>query len=150
MNQFSQAARRWSLLCALGVAISIVAVLAALGFDARQLLVQLVSGVGLAVLLTDAFFMFLQGIPFAQPRMPGKTSFPLMLTLYVGVLPVFLFEMARLEIWLERSFVKLGLIACAVAVAHTVLLRLSRGPTQSEEEMEGYEGEFQLLNLAER
>jgi hypothetical protein len=33
---------------------------------------------------------------------------------------------------------------------HLVVLRLSRRPAESEEEMEGYEGEFQLLNLAER
>ena len=111
---------------------------------------QLVSGVCLAVLLTDAFFMFLQRVPFAQPRMPGKTSLPLMLTLYVGVLPVFLFEMVRLEMSLERSLVMLMLVASGAAATHLAVLRLSRRPAESEEEMEGYEGEFQLLNLAER
>jgi hypothetical protein len=121
-----------------------------MGWNARELLVQVVCGVGLAVLLTDAFFMFLQSIPFARPRMPGKTSLPLMLTLYIGVLPVFLFEMVRLETALERSVVKLLFVAGGVAAAHAVLLRLSRTPAESEEEMEGYEGEFQLLNLAER
>jgi hypothetical protein len=101
------------------------------------------------VLLTDAFFMFLQSIPFATPRMPGKTSLPLMLTLYIGVLPVFLFEMVRLEMSLERSLAKLILVAGGAVATHLVVLRLSRRPAESEEEMEGYEGEFQLLNLAE-
>jgi hypothetical protein len=150
MNECAEAARRWALLCALGVALCVTTVLLALGWNAREILVELVCGVGLAVLLTDAFFMFLQSIPFARPRMPGKTSLPLMLTLYIGVLPVFLFEMVRLEIALEHSVAKLLFVASGVAAAHAVLLRLSRAPAESEEEMEGYEGEFQLLNLAER
>jgi hypothetical protein len=150
MNECADAARRWALVCALGVAACVSAVLVGSGWNAWQTLVQVVCGVALAVVLTDAFFRFLQSIPFAKPRMPGKTSLPLMLTLYIGVLPVFLFEMVRLEMALERSAVKLLMIACGVAAAHMLLLRLSRGPAESEEEMEGYEGEFQLLNLAER
>ena len=150
MNECAEAARRWALVCALGVVISVAAILAGLGWGARELLVQVVCGVGLALLLTDAFFMPLQSIPFATPRMPGKTSLPLMLTLYVGVLPVFLFEMVRFEISLERSMTKLALLACGVAATHLAALRLSRRSAESEEEMEGYEGEFQLLNLAER
>jgi hypothetical protein len=82
--------------------------------------------------------------------MPGKTSLPLMLTLYVGVLPVFLFEMVRLEVSLERNLLRLMLVACGVAATHLALLRLSHRSAESEEEMEGYDGEFQLLNLAER
>ena len=149
MNECAQAARRWALVCALGVVMCVAAVLVGLGWSTRELLVQVVCGVGLAVLLTDAFFMFLQSIPFATPRMPGKTSLPLMLTLYIGVLPVFLFEMARLEMSLERSLAKLILVAGGAVATHLVVLRLSRRPAESEEEMEGYEGEFQLLNLAE-
>jgi hypothetical protein len=150
MNECAAAARWWALVCALGMVVCVAAVLMGLGWSARELLVQIVCGVGLAVLLTDAFFVFLQSIPFARPRMPGKTSLPLMLTLYIGVLPVFLFEMVRLEMALERSMMKLMFVACGVAVAHAVLLRVSRTPAESEEEMEGYEGEFQLLNLGER
>jgi hypothetical protein len=82
--------------------------------------------------------------------MPGKTSLPLVLTLYVGVLPVFLFEMVRLEMNLERNLVRLAFVACGVVATHLAVLWISRQPPESEEEMEGYEGEFQLLNLAER
>jgi len=151
MKECTEAARRWVLMGTLGVVLCVAVTLAGLGWTTRQILVQVVCGASLALLLTDAFFMFLQSIPFARPRMPGKTSLPLMLTLYVGVLPVFLFEMSQLERTLERSMVKLLLVACGTAAAHAVLLRLShRAPAESEEEMEGYEGEFQLLNLAER
>jgi hypothetical protein len=150
LNQCARAARRFALMCALGVVLCVVGVLAGLGWNARQLLVQAVCGVCLAVLLTDAFFMFLQAVPFAQPRMPGKTSFPLMLTLYVGVLPVFLFGMVDLEVRLERDITKLAVAACIALVAHVTMMRLSQRSAESEEEMEGYDGEFQLLNLAER
>jgi hypothetical protein len=150
LNECAEAASRWALVCALAVTLCVATLLACLGWDARRLLVQMVCGVGLGVLLTDAFFMFLQSVPFAQPRMPGKTSLPLMLTLYFGVLPVFLFEMVRLEVSLERNMVKLMLVACGVIATHLAVLRLSRRSAESEEEMEGYEGEFQLLNLAER
>lgn len=150
LNECAEAASRWALACALGVTLCVAAFLFGVGWDPRRLLVQIVCGAGLAVLLTDSFFMFLQSVPFAHPRMPGKTSLPLMLTLYVGVLPVFLFEMVRFEISLERSLMKLVLVVSGVAITHLGLLRLSGRPAESEEEMEGYEGEFQLLNLAER
>lgn len=150
LNECAEAASRWALICAFGVIACVTAALAGLGWDVPGLLVQVVSGVCLALLLTDAFFMFLQRVPFAQPRMPGKTSLPLMLTLYIGVLPVFLFEMVRLEMTFERSLAKLMLVACGVVATHLAVLRRSRRQVESEEEMEGYEGEFQLLNLAER
>ena len=150
LNECAEAASRWALICALCVVACIAVVLAVLGWSPRAMLVQIVCGAGFAILLTDAFFMFLQRVPFAQPRMPGKTSLPLMLTLYLGVLPAFLFQMVRFEISLERSFVRLILVACGIVATHMVLLRMSRRPPESEEEMEGYEGEFQLLNLAER
>jgi hypothetical protein len=150
LNDSARAARRFALMCAIGVVTGVASVLAGVGWNARQLVVQVVCGVSLAVLLTDSFFMFLQAVPFAQPRMPGKTSLPLMLTLYVGVLPVFLVEMVNLETRLERSMVKLAIAASIALLAHATLLRLSRRSAESEEEMEGYDGEFQLLNLAER
>lgn len=150
LNDAAEAGARWALFSALGVAALVAAGLACLGWDARRLLVQMICGVCLAVLLTDAFFLFLQRVPFAQPRMPGKTSLPLMLTLYLGVLPVFLFEMVRFEMKLEHNLTTLFFVACGVAASHLAILKLSRRPAESEEEMEGYEGEFQLLNLAER
>jgi hypothetical protein len=150
LNDSAEAGSRWALMCAVGATLGVAILLAFLGWDARRLLVQTICGASLAVLLTDAFFMFLQSVPFAQPRMPGKTSLPLMLTLYVGVLPVFVFEMARLEISLEHNLIRLVFVAGGVAATHLTVLRLSRRAAESEEEMEGYEGEFQLLNLAER
>jgi hypothetical protein len=51
----------------------IVAVLRAEGWDVRHLLVQTACGLC---------------VPFNQPRMPGRANLPLMLTLYLGALPL--------------------------------------------------------------
>ena len=61
-----------------------------------------------------------------------------MLTLYVGVLPVFLFEMVRLEIvaGAERGEATVRCVRSGGS-APAVLLRLSRRRPESEEEMEG-------------
>lgn len=67
LNESTEAASRWALICSFGVVVGVAAALAGSGWDARRLLVQAVCGVCLAVLLTDAFFLFLQRVPFAQP-----------------------------------------------------------------------------------
>ena len=141
------AARRWALLCSLAVMVCILLALGVAGWNARQLLVQGVCGVALCLLLTDGFFAFYPGVPFNRPRMPGRTSLPLMLTLYVGALTPFIFGVIYLEMRLEKSLPKLALFGiCALAV-HSVLNAGGRSD-EVDEELEGYEGEFQLLGLS--
>jgi hypothetical protein len=118
------------------------------GWDARRLLVQLVCGVCLCTLLTDGFFAFDKGIPFNHPRMPGTKSLPLMLTLYVGILPPALFGVIWLEMQYEKDLLKLLLVGLGVSGLHVGYRRLQTGPEEVEEEMEGYEGEFQVLGLS--
>jgi hypothetical protein len=141
------AARRWVLLCAMGVTGCILAALRVAGWDVRHLLVQAVCGLCLCILLTDGFFFFQQSVPFNRPRMPGRTSLPLMLTLYVGVFPPFIFWMIHLEMQMEKNLVKLLLLGFATTAIHAGLGALRRGSEEIEEEMEGYEGEFQVLGL---
>jgi hypothetical protein len=126
----------------------ILAMLRLAGWDLRHLLVQLVCGLCLCTLLTDGFFAFHEGVPFNQPRMPGTKSLPLMLTLYVGILPPALFGVIRLEMHYESSFPNLLLLGLGVAALHLGLVRLQTGRDEVEEEMEGYEGEFQVLGLS--
>lgn len=140
------APRRWALVAAVGVGAAILPALGGVGFGAREVLVQAVCGLCLCVLLTDGFF-FRPNVPFTQPRLPGRVNFPLMLTLYIGVLPLFVFGMALLAERLERRLWELLAVLLGTAVVHAGLRRLARGPMEMEEEMEGYEGEFQLLNL---
>ena len=142
------AARRWVLLCALGVMAAILAALRIAGWDARHLLVQAGCGLALSLLLTDGFFALQQSVPFNQPRMPGKTNFPLMLTLYVGVFPTFIYGVIYLETSLEENLLKLLLLGFLTAAIHTASSLLRKRFEEVEEEMEGYEGEFQLLGLS--
>jgi hypothetical protein len=144
------AARRWALLCALTAMACILAALVFAGWDARRLVVQGVFGLSLSVLLTDAFFYFQHGVPFTQPRMLGRVSFPLMLSLYLGVFPISIYVAVELELQMEKSLLKLVPIALASLAAHWAISRKYREDTEVEEAMEGYDGEFQLLGLGER
>ncbi len=147
-SECAAAARRWTFVCALGVICSILTALRLAGWNAQRLVVQAVWGLCLGVLLTDGFFFFQQSVPFNRSRMPGRTSFPLMLTLYVGVLPPFIFEVSSMEIRMENKLLLLLLLASVTTAIHLVLEMLHQGPEEVEEEMEGYEGEFQLLGLS--
>jgi len=148
MGQCAAAARKSVLLCALAVMSCIATGLRAAGWDLRQMLVQGICGLCLCVLLTDGFFFFQKSVPFNQPRMPGKTNLPLMLTLYLGVLPPFLFGVIHLELQMEKHLMRLLLLGLGTAAIHAASSLMHRGPEEIEEEMEGYEGEFQLLGLA--
>jgi len=147
-NDCARAGWRWVLWCAIAVLGGVLAALRLCGWDLRQLLVQAVCGLCLALLVTDGFLLFQQNVPFNQPRMPGKTSLPLMLTLYIGVFPPFIYGVIALEMRMEKNLLKLIVLVLATAVNHNVLRRLADRPAEIEEEMEGYEGEFQLLGLS--
>jgi hypothetical protein len=147
VSECAAAGRRWAVTCASIVMWSILVVLHFAGWDLRHLLVQLVCGICLCTLLTDGFFAFHKGVPFNQPRMPGTKSLPLMLTLYVGILPPALVGFIHLEMHYERTPVDLLLLGLGVAALHLGVRRLQTGPDEVEEEMEGYEGEFQVLGL---
>jgi hypothetical protein len=54
----------------------------------------------------------------------------------------------RVELHYERSLSDLLLLGAGVAALHTGLSRLQGGPAETEEEREGYEGEFQVLGLS--
>lgn len=147
-GECASAARKWVFFCSIGLLGSVLTLLRAVGWDARHLLVQAVCGVCIAVLLTDGFFFSQQTVPFNQPRMPGKTSFPLMLSLYLGVFPLFVGLTVTAEILIEKHPAKMLLPVLTTIAIHSALTLMRRGPGEVEEEMEGYQGEFQLLGLS--
>jgi hypothetical protein len=148
ISECATAARRWTFLCALVAMEFILAALRLAGWDARQLVVQTVFGACLCVLLTDGFFAFQRAVPFNRPRMPGRTSLPLILTLCVGVLPPAMVGVILMEMASEQNLTKLLFVVLPTALTHVGLRALTNGPDEVEEEMEGYEGEFQLLGLS--
>jgi len=147
-GECASAARKWVFLCSLALISSVLAILRAAGWDARHLLIQAVCGLCISVLLIDSFFFSQQSVPFNQPRMPGKTSFPLMLTLYLGAFPMFVSLTVVAEMLIEKHPAKLLVPVLITLAIHTALTLLRSGPGEVQEEQEGYEGEFQLLGLS--
>lgn len=148
VDECASAAWTWVFLSSMAILCAILAAIFSAGWDLRCLLVQLVCGLCLAVFLTDGFFFFQRTVPFNQPRMPGKTSLPLMLTLYIGVFPPFIVGVVYLEKQLELHQGRLVPLALGTAFVHAGLGLLRSKSSKVEEELEGYEGEFQLLGLS--
>jgi hypothetical protein len=126
----------------------ILCALALAGWSLRQLSIQTVCGVCLSVLLVDAFFAFYRSVPFNKARMPGNTSLPLVLTLYIGIFPLFILGIIGLEGHWEVHSARLLYLIVGTTLVHIGLGRLRTGPDEVEEEMQGYEGEFQILGLS--
>lgn len=143
-----RAMRRWALGCGCGVLVGLLLGLHLLGWGWRELLVQAVLGGCLCMLLIEGFFFAQSGLPFSRPRTPGKTSLPLMLTLYVGVLAPAVFGMIALEMRLERNLMGLGWAVAVVPVVHWALGWLRERTVIFAEESEMAEGAFQLLGLS--
>jgi hypothetical protein len=142
------AARVWTLACALGILCGAIVVLGMAGFGWRELLVQTVCGVCVAATMVDVLLFADSGIPFAQPRSPGKTSLPLMLTLFVGVLPPFVFGMIWIELSIEQKLLRLVYPVAFAASAHWLSHVLRRRSQAKLEDGDDVEGEFQLLGLS--
>jgi hypothetical protein len=148
MSECASAARKWALSCILSLGALVIALLAFAGCSPRVLLVQATCGVGLGILMSDGLFFFQPSVPFGRPRMPGRTSFPLLLTAYIAVFPLMLMEMVRLETHLESHLLQLFWIALAVFIVRAVLIALRRMLGDFEEEVEGYDGEYIVLGLS--
>ncbi len=141
------AVRKWAFSCGIAVVIVVTAALACLGWSPRQLFVQALCGVCLSAILVEGFFFAQTSVPFSRPRHPGRTSLPLILTLYLGVLPPSIFGMILLETKLEKNFLALIAPLLLVPVLHFLLQKLRDRAVLIEEEREGGDGEFQLLGL---
>ena len=148
LNECAAAGARWTGACAIAATLFLLGLLTLAGLRPRELFIQAVCGLALSLLLTDLFFASQQSIPFNQPRLPGRTNFPLLLTLYIGILPLFVLGILRLETWIEAEPTRLLGITLIVLGIHLALRRANRALPQPEEELEGYEGEFQILGLS--
>ena len=145
VSECANAARRWTLWCGLVVTMLDAVLVVFAGWSARAVLVQVVCGVCLAILLTDSFFFSEEHVPFNRPRMPGRSNFPLLLTLYVAILPLFVMGTMLLEARLESRMTGLVMLAIGTTLVHAGTVRLRREPAVLEEELEGYDEDFQLL-----
>ena len=141
------ASNQWALACGFAVVALVTIALASARMGGRELLVQAVCGLCLCSVLVDGFFFAQTSVPFSQPRHPGRTSLPLVLTLYLGVLAPFVFGMILLERKVEKNlFLLIAVVAIGPAV-HAILRKLRERAVLIEEERENAAGEFQLLGL---
>lgn len=143
-----QATRRWVAGIGLLAILAVTSLCAGLGWEWRALLVQAVWGLCFSLTLVESFFVAQRGAPFTQPRSPGKTNLPAVLTLYIGVLPPLLFSIAWIESRAERRLPEL-LVPILLSASIRVALRLIRARLiWVGEESETADGEFQLLGLS--
>ncbi|HEY4358982.1 MAG TPA: hypothetical protein VGN16_24765 [Acidobacteriaceae bacterium] len=142
------AARKWAFGCGLGLLLLILLALRCAGWHGRALAVQAVCGFCLCAVLVEGFFFAQNSLPFSKPRSPGKTSLPLMLTLYVGVLPPFVFGMIVMTIRTEKDLWLLVWPLLAVPLLHYAAGALREQSVTVEEEREDGGGEIQLLGLS--
>jgi hypothetical protein len=142
------AVRKWALGCGLSVVLAVTATLACLRWSPRALFVQAICGLCLSALLVEALFFEQASVPFSQPRRPGRSKMPLMLTLHLGVLAPFIFAMVLLELRIETNLLLLLPLIALIPAAHWLSEQLRQRTVLIEEEREGGDGDFQLLGLA--
>ena len=138
---------RWLLMIVLLLSTVILCMLSLFHWSPKSFAIQILASLCIGFSLADAFSLY-KRMPLIQPRLPGKSNFAGYLTLYIGVLTPALFCIVWAELRLELSPWLVLPVLLATSLSHLVFLRLMRSPMESEEEMEGYEGEFQTLNLS--
>jgi|GEM_PF-1666996 len=109
----------------------IVAVLALFGWSVRDLALQVVFGVIYALLLTDLFFYALSHVPFTRPRLPGRSSLPMTVAVFIFGVPLCMSLAVILERWVRYSPVHLVETCVAVFVFHAGQRWLRGQPTHS-------------------
>jgi hypothetical protein len=83
--------------------------------------VQIFVGVGLCVLLTDAFLFDLRLIPFTEARVPLNTDLAFVLLRYIVAFPLLVLMTVRWEAWMEARAGHLLAAAVAVSAVHEAL-----------------------------
>ena len=71
-----------------------------------------------------------------------------MLALYIGVLPPAILGAISYEMAIDRHLIRLLWLVLPTALSHAACRAIRSRPGEVEEEIEGYEGEFQILGLS--
>jgi len=146
-EKISSAVEVWIRLCAGCLMAAVLLLLVCLGWSPWQLAKQAICGACFASLLMDLFFFFPSGIPFTRPRLPGRNSLPLMLTIFVFGFPAFVVAAYRVEMRAEtwpRTLIWLGLAAVGTRAG---LHRARRSPVYPPVEAFGDESDNYVQTL---
>lgn len=154
--QHFQAATLWAWLAASAVTSAAIAGFQLIAPDDLctwpSLIAQLVAGLGLCLLLTDAFFLNVTGIPFTGERPAQERNLAFTVLRYYTAFPIVTTLSVAFEYLLERGGARLGIALAVIVIAHLWLrkrhkdaVRLDCGGLALEED----EDEF-LLTLGLR
>lgn len=117
-----EAARLWVLGWAAALALSTVAALQAIAPPALRtggaLVAQLVIAAGMALLLTDGFFLNLTVTPFSGERGGEDTTLAFTLLRYFTFFPLVTFVCLWAEPWVESGGAHLGYALAAIVLGH--------------------------------
>ncbi|MCU1323410.1 MAG: hypothetical protein JWM43_3059 [Acidobacteriaceae bacterium] len=116
-----QGARMWVIVCASSISVwavtGLLAVAPAEMLRPMTVLVQLVTAIGLSVLMTDCLFLRTIALPFTALRSSSTTEMPWAALRYFVVFPLLVIIVLKIEGWMEMSvahvvrMVVLGLLA---------------------------------------
>jgi hypothetical protein len=129
----------------------LVLVLAACGWRGVDLVLQAIYGLLCAVLLTDLFFYLEAHVPFTRPPLPGRSSLPMTLAIYIFGVPVLLLLTVTLEHWAGHDAVRVLAAVGGAAVVHALMhwLRgLPSHPASADVFLDEFTEEIQTLGLS--
>ncbi len=129
----------------------VVIVLEGCGWSVRELLLQAVYGLLCAVLLIDVFFFLEAHVPFTRPPLPGRSSLPMALAVYLFGVPVLILLTVTLERWAKGQAWRVILACAAVAATHCLIhyLRfLPSHPASDDAFLDELSEEIQTLGLS--
>ncbi|WP_074654544.1 hypothetical protein [Terriglobus roseus] len=129
----------------------VVLTLAGCGWRGVDLALQGVYGLLCAVLLTDLFFYLEAHVPFTRPPLPGRTSLPMTLAVYIFGVPVLLLLMVTLERWTGHHALRVLEAVGGITGVHALMhwLRgLPSHPASADVFLDELTEEIQTLGLS--
>lgn len=114
----AKAAKTWVLVCSVALNAIVLAILLALGWNPRQLLVQAICACALSILLADLFFLGRTQIPFTRLRISGLA---LAFILYAVFFPTVIALTVEFELTAESRLNLLTWIVLTIPILHLLL-----------------------------
>jgi len=114
----AKAAKTWALVCSAALNAIVLAILLALGWNPRQLLVQAICAGALSILLADLFFLGRTQIPFTRLRVSGLA---LAFFLYAVFFPTAIALTVQFELTAESRLKLLTWIIITIPILHLLL-----------------------------
>jgi hypothetical protein len=87
----------------------------------KAIVVQVLTAIGLCVLLTDLYFLNVRNIPFTGVRTASPTHLASVMVLYLGFFPLLILLTLNLESWMDAGWQHIAFVVAAAATMHVAL-----------------------------